>query len=61
MWIHEGWTTYLNAYTSNTRGNADGLKYTNAYKSKVRNQSRLAQRGVNRSRRRINTSRARSS
>lgn len=39
MWIHEGWTTYLEClYVEYHYGKADGLKYTNAYKSKVRNQ-----------------------
>jgi aminopeptidase N len=50
MWIHEGWTTYLEClYVEYTYGKEDGLKYTNAYKSKVRNQQPIiAQRGVNR-------------
>lgn len=38
MWIHEGWTTYLEClYVEYHYGKADGLKYTNGYKSKVRN------------------------
>ncbi len=38
MWIHEGWTTYLEClYVEYHYGKADGLKYTNAYKSKVQN------------------------
>ena len=38
MWIHEGWTTYLEClYVEYHCGKADGLKYTNAYKSKVEN------------------------
>src|SRR5215510_9959265 len=38
MWIHEGWTTYLEClYVEYMYGKADGLKYTNGYKSKVRN------------------------
>ena len=38
MWIHEGWTTYLEClYVEYMFGKADGLKYTNGYKSKVRN------------------------
>jgi aminopeptidase N len=38
MWIHEGWTTYLEClYVEYRWGKADGLKYTNAYKSKVQN------------------------
>src|SRR5580658_8904726 len=50
MWIHEGWTTYLEClFVEYTYGKEDGLKYTNAYKSKVRNQQPIiTQRGVNR-------------
>jgi aminopeptidase N len=50
MWIHEGWTTYLEClYVEYTYGKEDGLKYTNAYKSKVRNQQPIiTQHGVNR-------------
>jgi aminopeptidase N len=49
MWIHEGWTTYLEClYVEFMFGHDDGLKYTNAYKSKVRNQQPIvAARGVN--------------
>jgi aminopeptidase N len=49
MWIHEGWTTYLEClYVEYMYGHDDGLKYTNAYKLKVRNQQPIiAQRGVN--------------
>jgi aminopeptidase N len=49
MWIHEGWTTYLEClYVEYRYGKADGLKYTNGYKSKVRNrQPIVAQRRVN--------------
>lgn len=40
MWIHEGWTTYLEClYVEYMFGKADGLKYTNAYRSKVRNRT----------------------
>ncbi len=40
MWIHEGWTTYLEClYVEYIFGKADGLKYTNAYRSKVRNRT----------------------
>lgn len=40
MWIHEGWTTYLEClYVEYMYGHEDGLKYTNAYKSKVRNRA----------------------
>lgn len=39
MWIHEGWTTYLEClYVEYMYGKEDGLKYTDGYKSKVRNQ-----------------------
>ncbi|HZS71584.1 MAG TPA: M1 family metallopeptidase [Candidatus Acidoferrum sp.] len=49
MWIHEGWTTYLEClYVEYRWGKADGLKYTNAYKAKVKNQVPIiAERGVN--------------
>ena len=49
MWIHEGWTTYLEClYVEYMYGKDDGLKYTNAYKSKVRNQQPIiAPRGIN--------------
>jgi len=50
MWIHEGWTTYLEClYVEYMWGKEDGLKYTNGYKSKVQNrQSIITERGVNR-------------
>jgi aminopeptidase N len=49
MWIHEGWTTYLEClYVEYMYGKADGLKYTNGYKSKVRNQQPIiSPRGLN--------------
>ncbi len=38
MWIHEGWTTYLEClFVEYTYGHDDYLKYTNAYKRKVQN------------------------
>jgi len=38
MWIHEGWTTYLEGlYVEYTYGHADALKYLNGYKTHVRN------------------------
>ncbi len=48
MWIHEGWTTYLEAlYVEYRWGREDALRYVNAYKSKVRNQQPvIATRGV---------------
>ena len=40
MWIHEGWTTYLEClYVEYTFGHDDGLKYTNGYKSHVQNRT----------------------
>ena len=49
MWIHEGWTTYLEClYVEYMYGHDDYLKYTNGYRLKVRNQQPIiAQRGVN--------------
>jgi aminopeptidase N len=49
MWIHEGWTTYLEClYVEYMYGHDDYLKYTNGYRSKVRNQQPIiAPRGVN--------------
>ncbi len=38
MWIHEGWTTYLECmYVERLFGAEDALKYVNGYKSKVGN------------------------
>jgi aminopeptidase N len=38
MWIHEGWTTYLEClYVEYHFGRADALKYVNGYKPKVVN------------------------
>ena len=50
MWIHEGWTTYLEClYVEYMYGHDDALKYINGYKSKVRNrQPIIPQRGINR-------------
>jgi aminopeptidase N len=40
MWIHEGWTTYLEVvYVEAMFGAADALKYINGYKPKVVNKS----------------------
>jgi aminopeptidase N len=49
MWIHEGWTTYLESlYVEYRWGKADGLRYNNGYKSKVKNDRPIiAERGVN--------------
>jgi aminopeptidase N len=49
MWIHEGWTTYLESlYVEYTYGHDDAMKYINAYKTKVKNlQPIIAVRGTN--------------
>jgi aminopeptidase N len=49
MWIHEGWTTYLEGlYVEYKYGRDDGLKYVNGYKAKVKNQEPIiTARGVN--------------
>jgi len=49
MWVHEGWTTYLEClYVEYHYGKADGLKYTNGYKTKVQNRRPIVpQRGIN--------------
>ncbi|MDA7978653.1 MAG: M1 family metallopeptidase [Pirellulales bacterium] len=50
MWIHEGWTTYLECmYVEQVFGYEDALKYTNGYKNKVRNrQPIITKRGLHR-------------
>jgi aminopeptidase N len=50
MWIHEGWTTYLEClYVEYTFGHEDGIKYTNGYKSHVQNRTAIiTQRGIHR-------------
>jgi aminopeptidase N len=50
MWIHEGWTTYLESmYVERLFGAEDALKYINGYKSKVQNrQPIITPRGVHR-------------
>ena len=49
MWIHEGWTTYLESlYVEYRRGKADALKYLSGYRPKVVNMRPIvAERGVN--------------
>jgi aminopeptidase N len=49
MWIHEGWTTYMEGlYVEYRWGHADALKYLNGLKSKVKNQRPIiTERGVN--------------
>ena len=38
MWIHEGWTTYLESmYVERLFGHDDAIRYVNSYKSKVQN------------------------
>jgi aminopeptidase N len=38
MWIHEGWTTYLESlYVEHNFGQSDALKYLNGYKPKIGN------------------------
>jgi aminopeptidase N len=48
MWIHEGWTTYLEVlYVEYTFGQEDAIKYVNGYKSKVQNREPIiAERGI---------------
>jgi aminopeptidase N len=50
MWIQEGWTTYLEClYVERLFGYADGLKYTNAYKTKIQNRTPIiTERGLHR-------------
>lgn len=50
MWIQEGWTTYLEClYVERVFGYVDGLKYTNAYKSKIQNRTPIIpERGLHR-------------
>jgi aminopeptidase N len=49
MWIHEGWTTYLESlYVEYNYGIDDALKYINALKKKVKNDGPIiTQRGAN--------------
>ena len=49
MWIHEGWTTYLEClYVEYMYGHDDYLKYVNAYKAKVKNAKPIiGERGIN--------------
>ena len=50
MWIHEGWTTYLESlYVEYRFGRDEARRYVNAYKSKVRNREPvITQRGIHR-------------
>jgi aminopeptidase N len=49
MWIHEGWTTYLESlYVEYRWGKADAMKYLSGYRAKVHNQRPIVgERGVN--------------
>jgi aminopeptidase N len=49
MWIHEGWTTYLEGlYVEYNYGHDDALKYINALKKKVKNDRPIIpQHGIN--------------
>ncbi len=49
MWIHEGWTTYLESlYVEHRWGKEDAIKYLSGYKPKVHNlRPIVAERGVN--------------
>ncbi|MFP5204175.1 MAG: M1 family metallopeptidase [Acidobacteriota bacterium] len=49
MWIHEGWTTYLEGlYVEYRWGKADAIRYLNGLKPKIYNQRPIvAERGVN--------------
>jgi aminopeptidase N len=51
MWIQEGWTTYLEClYVERLFGYGDGLKYTNAYKTKIQNRTPIiTERGLHKS------------
>jgi aminopeptidase N len=50
MWIHEGWTTYLETlYVEHVFGHEEALKYVNGYKARVRNREPIVtQRGIHR-------------
>ena len=49
MWIHEGWTTYLESlYVEYMYGKEDAIKYLNGYKPKITNERPIiTARGVN--------------
>ena len=50
MWIHEGWTTYLESlYVERLFGHDEAIRYVNSYKSKVQNREPIiTQRGIHR-------------
>jgi aminopeptidase N len=49
MWIHEGWTTYMEGlYVEYRWGKADAIRYLNGLKPKIRNQRPIiSERGIN--------------
>ena len=51
MWIHEGWTTYLESlYVEKLFGHDEAIRYVNSYKPKVQNREPIiTQRGIHRS------------
>ena len=61
MWIHEGWTTYLESlYVETLFGHDEAIKYVNGYKPKVQNREPIiTQRGIHRQPPQDSTSRAR--
>jgi aminopeptidase N len=50
MWIHEGWTTYLESlYVEKLFGHDEAIRYVNSYKAKVQNREPIiTQRGIHR-------------
>ena len=50
MWIHEGWTTYLESlYVEKMFGHDEAIRYVNSYKPKVQNREPIiTQRGIHR-------------
>jgi aminopeptidase N len=50
MWIHEGWTTYLESlYVERLFGHDEAIRYVNSYKPKVQNREPIiTQRGIHR-------------
>jgi aminopeptidase N len=50
MWIHEGWTTYLESlYVEKLFGHDEAIRYVNSYKPKVQNREPIiTQRGIHR-------------
>jgi aminopeptidase N len=50
MWIHEGWTTYMESlYVEKQFGHDEAIRYVNSYKAKVQNREPIiTQRGIHR-------------